>query len=65
MFSLEFWVISTQKCEVVSFCKFESAGVPVRPFEYLGVPFYLWHMCHAHALMTHMPIMTSQGLHMM
>ena len=38
MFSLAFWVIRALKCEVVYFPKFESAGVPVRPFKYLDVP---------------------------
>ena len=38
MFSFAFWVIRTLKCEVVNFPKFKSAGIPVRPFEYLGAP---------------------------
>ena len=38
MFSFAFWVIRTLKCEAVIFPKFESAGIPVRPFEYLDVP---------------------------
>ena len=38
MFSFAFWVIRTLKCEAVIFPKFESASIPVRPFEYLDVP---------------------------
>ena len=38
MFSFAFWVIRTLKCEVVNFLKFESAGIPIRPIEYLDVP---------------------------
>ena len=38
MFSFAFWVIRTLKCEAVIFPKFESAGVTVRPFEYLDTP---------------------------
>ena len=38
MFSFAFWVIRTLKCEVVIFLKFESAGIPVRLFEYLDAP---------------------------
>ena len=38
MFSFAFWVIRTLKCEVVNFLKFESAGIPIRPFEYLSTP---------------------------
>ena len=38
MFSFAFWVIRTLKCGAVNFPKFESAGVPVRLFEYLDVP---------------------------
>ena len=38
MFSFAFWVIRTLKCEAVIFPKFESAGVPVRPFRYLDAP---------------------------
>ena len=35
MFSFAFWVIRALKCEAVNFVKFKSAGVPIRPFEYL------------------------------
>ena len=35
LFSFAFWVIRTLKCEAVNFLKFESAGIPIRPFEYL------------------------------
>ena len=38
MFLFAFWVIRALKCEVVNFPKFESAGIPVMPFEYLDVP---------------------------
>ena len=38
MFSFAFWVIRTLKCEVVNFLMFESAGIPIRPFEYLSTP---------------------------
>ena len=38
MFLFAFWVISTQKCVVVNFHKFKSAGIPIRPFKYLGMP---------------------------
>ena len=55
MFSFAFWVIRTLKCEVVNFLKFESAGILVRPFEYLRVPILIiactpcMHMSDAHA----------------
>ena len=55
MFSSAFWVISTQKCEVVNFLKFESAGIPVRPFEYFSAPILIiahapcMHACNMHA----------------
>ena len=56
MFLFAFWVICTQKCEAVIFPKFKSAGMPVRPFEYLGAPILLrayapcmhTHDAHAH-----------------
>ena len=38
MFSFAFWVIKALKYETVNFLKFESAGVPVRPIEYLDMP---------------------------
>ena len=38
MFSFAFWVIRALKCEAVNFPKFKSAGIPVRPFEYLDAP---------------------------
>ena len=38
MFSFAFWVIRALKCEVVNFSKSESAGIPIRLFEYLDVP---------------------------
>ena len=55
MFSFAFWVIKALKCEVVNFLKFKSAGVPVRLFEYLSMPFLLivhtpcMHICNMHA----------------
>ena len=64
MFPFAFWVIRTLKCEMVNFLKFESAGVPIRPFEYLG-PFHLEHVHLACMCIMHMPIMTSQDSHMM
>ena len=50
MFSFAFWVIKALKCEVVNFVKFESAGIPVRPFEYLDAPILII----AHAPCSHM-----------
>ena len=41
MFSFAFWVFKALKCEAVNFLKFESAGIPLRPFEYLSMPIYL------------------------
>ena len=38
MFSFAFWVIRALKCEAVNSPKFKSAGVPIRPFEYLDMP---------------------------
>ena len=38
MFLFAVWVIRALKCEAVNFPKFESAGIPVRPFEYLDAP---------------------------
>ena len=38
MFSFAFWVIKALKCEAVNFLKFESAGIPIRAFEYLSMP---------------------------
>ena len=55
MFSFAFWVISTQKCEAVKILKFESAGIPIRLFKYLGTPILLracvpcMHICDTHA----------------
>ena len=65
MFLLAFWVIRSLKCEVVNILKFESSGVPIRPFEYLSMLIFLEHTRHACTHMTHMPIMMSQGSHMM
>ena len=56
MFSFAFWVISTHECEPVNFPEFELVGIPVRPFEYLGMPISLRacalctckHNMHAH-----------------
>ena len=55
MFSFAFWVIRTLKCEAVNFLKFESAGIPIRPFEYLSTPILIiacapcMCMCDTHA----------------
>ena len=38
MFSFVFWVVRALKCEAVNFPRFESAGVPIRLFEYLDTP---------------------------
>ena len=38
MSSFAVWVIRALKCEAVNFVKFESAGVPIRLFEYLNAP---------------------------
>ena len=54
MFLFAFWVIRALKCEVVNFVKFELAGVPVRPFEYLDATILIiahtpcWHVHDAH-----------------
>ena len=66
MFLFAFWVISTQKCEAVNFPKFESAGMPIRLFGYLGIPISLRAQAPCiHTCDTHVPIMMPQGLHMM
>ena len=55
MFSLAFWIIMALKHEAVNFLKFESAGIPMRLFEYLGAPISLracapcMHACNMHA----------------
>ena len=55
MFSLAFWIIRTLKCEAVNFPRFESAGIPVRPFEYIDAPILIiecapcMHAPNAHA----------------
>ena len=55
MFSFAFWVIRALKCEAVNFPKFELAGIPIRPFEYLDTPILIiarvpcTHACNAHA----------------
>ena len=55
MFSFAFWVIRTLKCEAVNFLKFELAGIPIRPIEYLDMPILIiahvpcMHMSNAHA----------------
>ena len=55
MFSFAFWGIRALKCEAVNFPKFELAGIPVRPFEYLDTPILIiaqapcMCMCDAHA----------------
>ena len=60
MFLFAFWVIRTLKCGVVNFLKFESAGIPMRPFKYLSVPIQIIacapcmcsHDMHAHCDVT-------------
>ena len=55
MFMAAFWVIRTLKWEAVNLLKFESAGIPVRPFEYLSAPIIIIahvpsiHACNVHA----------------
>ena len=51
MFSFAFWVIRALKCEAVNFIKFESAGIPIRPFEYLDVSILI--IAHAPCMHTH------------
>ena len=51
MFLFAFWVIRALKCEAVNFVKFESAGVPIRPFEYLYVPISI--IAHASCMHAH------------
>ena len=51
MFSFAFWVIRALKCEAVNFVKLESAGVPIRPFEYLDAPILI--IAHAPCMRTH------------
>ena len=50
MFSFAFWVIRALKCEAVNFIKFESAGVPVRPLEFLDAPILI--IAHAPCMRT-------------
>ena len=54
MFSFAFWVIRALKCEVVNFPKFESAGIPVRPFKYLDAPILI---------IAHVPCMCAHDAH--
>ena len=55
MFLFAFWEIGILKCEAVNFLKFEFAGIPIRPFEYLSTPILIiaytpcMHTCDAHA----------------
>ena len=65
MFSFAFWVIRALKCEVVSFLKFMLAGIPIRPFEYLRASILITAHAPCMCMSNVMPIMTSQGLHMM
>ena len=51
MFSFTFWVTRTLKCEVVNFLKIKLAGIPVRLFEYLSVPFLT--IAHAPCMHAH------------
>ena len=54
MFLFAFWVIRALKCEAVIFHKFESAGVPVRPFRYLDTPILI---------IAHVPCMRACDVH--
>ena len=54
MFSFAFWVIRALKCEAVNFPKFELAGVPIRPFEYLDMPILI---------IAHVPCMRVHNAH--
>ena len=38
IFLFAFWVIRGLNCEAVNLPKFESAGIPISPFEYLDAP---------------------------
>ena len=55
MFSFALWVIRALKCEVVNYVNFESAGIPIRLFEYLDMPILIiaraprMHTCDTHA----------------
>ena len=51
MFLFAFWVFRALKCEVVNFPRFESAGVPVRPFEYLDAHILI--IAHAPCMHVH------------
>ena len=54
MFLFAFWVIRTLKCEAVNFLKFQLAGIPVRPFEYLSAPILI---------IAHVPCMCMSNAH--
>ena len=54
MFSFAVWVIRALKCVAVNFPKFESAGVPVRPFEYLDAPILI---------IAHAPCLRARNVH--
>ena len=55
MLLFAFWVFRALKCEAVNFLKFESAGIPDRPIEYLDAPILIiactpcMGACNAHA----------------
>ena len=51
MFSFECWVFMMLKCEAVNFLKFKSAGICIRPFEYLSVPILI--IAHAPCMHAH------------
>ena len=55
MFSFAFWVIRALKCVVVNFVKSESAGIPVRLFEYLDVPIFV--------IIAHAPCTRTRDVH--
>ena len=54
MFLFAFCVIRALKCDVVNFPKFELAGVPIRPFEYLDMPILI---------IAHAPCMCARDAH--
>ena len=54
MFSFVVWAIRALKGEAVNFPKFESAGIPVRLFEYLDAPILI---------IAHVPCMRAHDAH--
>ena len=54
MFSFAVWVIRALECEAVNFLKFESAGIPIRPFKYSSMPILI---------IAHVPCMCMHDMH--